>query len=61
MATLVYKKSKNLKAVQELLGHSKITTSMRYTKALSDDVNAAINSVDVDNQTQQVEILEFKK
>jgi site-specific recombinase XerC len=58
---LVYKKSKNLKAVQELLGHSKITTSMRYTKALSDDVNAAINSVDVDNQTQQVEILEFKK
>ncbi len=61
MATLVYKKSKNLKAVQELLGHSKITTSMRYTKALSDDVNAAINSVDVDNQTQQAEILVFKK
>ena len=61
MATLVYKKTKNLKAVQELLGHSKITTSMRYTKALADDVNEAINSVDLDNETQQAEILEFKK
>ena len=61
MATLVYKKTKNLKAVQELLGHSKITTSMRYTKALADDVNEAINSVDLDNETQQAEILQFKK
>ena len=60
MATLVYKKSKNLRAVQELLGHTKITTSMRYTKALADDVNEAINSVDLDNQIKQTEILEFK-
>ncbi len=36
-ATLIYKRSKNLRAVQLLLGHSKIENTIRYLGIEVDD------------------------
>ncbi|GLK71676.1 tyrosine-type recombinase/integrase [Ancylobacter dichloromethanicus] len=43
-ATRTLRASKNLKAVQNLLGHSDIKTTMRYAHALTEDVAEAMNA-----------------
>lgn len=48
-ATRVLRASKNLKAVQNLLGHATITTTARYAHALEDDVRDALSAVESRN------------
>lgn len=43
-ATRTLRGSGNLKAVQNMLGHSKITTTAKYAHALQDDVRAAMEA-----------------
>lgn len=43
--TTAYKKTKDLRAVQELLGHSKPETSARYAAVDADDLRAAVLAV----------------
>jgi integrase len=45
-ATRVYRASRNLKAVQRLLGHAAIATTMRYIRGDADDVRAAMLAVE---------------
>ena len=59
-ATLLLKKSKNLKAVQSQLGHSKITTSMKYAKLIDEDEFEAINMEESKANTEN-KVVEFKK
>lgn len=46
-ATLIYKKTGNLRAVQLLLGHSKIESKVRYLGVEVDDALAIAEQVDV--------------
>lgn len=46
-ATLIYKKTGNLRAVQLLLGHSKIESTVRYLGVEVDDALAIAEQVDV--------------
>jgi integrase len=43
-ATRTYRASRNLKAVQKMLGHEDIRTTMRYLKSDTDDVRAAMEA-----------------
>jgi integrase len=55
-ATRTLRASKNLKAVQRMLGHQDITTTARYAHALKDDVLAAMEAVQSqDNPRQETE------
>jgi integrase len=46
-ATLIYRKTGNLRAVQLLLGHSKIESTVRYLGVEVDDALAIAEQVDV--------------
>jgi len=46
-ATLIYKKTGNLRAVQLLLGHTKIQSTVRYLGIEVDDALAIAEQVDV--------------
>jgi integrase len=46
-ATLIYKKTGNLRAVQLLLGHTKIESTVRYLGIEVDDALAAAEQIDV--------------
>ena len=59
-ATLLLKKSKNLKAVQKQLGHAKITTTMKYAKLIDEDEFEAIN-INENKANTENKVVEFKK
>jgi len=46
-ATLIYKKTGNLRAVQLLLGHTKIESTVRYLRIEVDDALAVAEQIDV--------------
>jgi len=46
-ATLIYKKTGNLRAVQLLLGHRKIESTVRYLGIEVDDALAVAEQIDV--------------
>jgi integrase len=46
-ATLIYKKTENLRAVQLLLGHTKIESTVRYLGIEVDDALAVAEQIDV--------------
>jgi integrase len=46
-ATLIYKKTGNLRAVQLLLGHTKIENTVRYLGIEVDDALAVAEQIDV--------------
>ena len=46
-ATLIYKKTGNLRAVQLLLGHTKIESTVRYLGIELDDALAVAEQIDV--------------
>ena len=46
-ATLIYKKTGNLRAVQLLLGHTKIESTVRYLGIEVDDALAVSEQIDV--------------
>ena len=46
-ATLVYKKTGNLRAVQLVLGHTKIESAVRYLGIEVDDALAVAEQIDV--------------
>jgi site-specific recombinase XerC len=46
-ATLIYKKTGNLRAVQLLLGHTKIESTVRYLGIEVDDALALAEQIDV--------------
>jgi integrase len=46
-ATLIYKKAGNLRAVQLLLGHTKIESTVRYLGIEVDDALAVAEQIDV--------------
>ena len=46
-ATLIYKKTGNLRAVQLLLGHTKIESTIRYLGIEVDDALAVAEQIDV--------------
>ena len=46
-ATLIYKKKGNLRAVQLLLGHTKIESTVRYLGIEVDDALAVAKQIDV--------------
>ncbi len=46
-ATLIYRKSENLRAVQLLLGHSKVESAVRYLGIEVDDTLAIAEQVDI--------------
>jgi len=46
-ATLIYKKTGNLRAVQLLLGHTKIESTVRYLGLEVDDALAEAEQIDV--------------
>jgi integrase len=46
-ATLIYKKTGNLRAVQLLLGHTKIESTVRYVGIEVDDALAVAEQIDV--------------
>ena len=46
-ATLIYKKTGNLRAVQLLLGHTKIESTARYLGIEVDDALAVAEQIDV--------------
>ncbi len=46
-ATLIYKKSGNLRAVQLLLGHTKVESTVRYLGIEVDDALAVAEQIDV--------------
>ena len=54
-ATLIYKKTGNLRAVQLLLGHTKIESTVRYLGIEVDDALAVAEQIDVWCQTRTSE------
>ena len=46
-ASLIYKKTKNLRAVQILLGHSKLESTVRYLGIEVDDALEIAEQIDV--------------
>jgi integrase len=46
-ATLIYKKTGNLRAVQPLLGHTKVESTVRYLGIEVDDALAVAEQIDV--------------
>ena len=46
-ATLIYKKTKNLRAVQILLGHTKLESTVRYLGIEVDDALELSETVDI--------------
>ena len=46
-ATLIYRKTGNLRAVQLLLGHSKVESTVRYLAIEVDDALAIAEQVDI--------------
>ena len=52
-ATRTLRASKNLRAVQEMLGHADIKTTMRYAHALVDDVAEAMTARVVDEAARR--------
>ena len=46
-ATLLYRKTKNLRAVQLLLGHSKLDSAVRYLGIEIDDAQEMSEQIDV--------------
>jgi integrase len=46
-ATLIYKKTGNLRAVQLLLGHTKVESTVRYLGVEVDDAFAVAEQIDV--------------
>ena len=46
-ATLIYRKTGNLRAVQLLLGHSKVESTVRYLGIEVDDALAIAEQVDI--------------
>jgi integrase len=46
-ATLIYRKTGNLRAVQLLLGHSKVESTVRYPGIEVDDALAIAEQVDI--------------
>lgn len=46
-ATLIYKKTGNLRAVQLLLGHTKVESTVRYLGIEFDDALAVAEQIDV--------------
>ncbi|MGQ3673118.1 tyrosine-type recombinase/integrase [Xanthobacter sp. TB0136] len=54
-ATRTLRASKNLKAVQEMLGHTDIKTTMRYAHAMKDDVAEAMRARQADEAVRRAE------
>ena len=46
-ATLIYKKTKNLRAVQILLGHTKLESTVRYLGIEVDDALEISETIDI--------------
>jgi site-specific recombinase XerC len=46
-ATLIYKKTKNLRAVQILLGHTKLESTVRYLGIEVDDALELSETIDI--------------
>jgi len=46
-ATLIYKKTKNLRAVQVFLGHSKLESTVRYLGIEVDDARELSETIDI--------------
>ena len=46
MATRTLRDSKNIRIVQKLLGHGRVTTTERYAHVTNDDIRAAMESVE---------------
>lgn len=46
-ATLIYKKTKNLRAVQILLGHTKLESTVRYLGIEVDDALKLSETIDI--------------
>jgi site-specific recombinase XerC len=46
-ASLIYKKTKNLRAVQILLGHTKLESTVRYLGIEVDDALELSESIDI--------------
>ena len=46
-ATLIYRRTGNLRAVQLLLGHTKIESTVRYLGAEVDDALEIVEKIDV--------------
>ena len=46
-ATLIYKKTKNLRAVQILLGHTKLESTVRYLSIEVDDALELSETIDI--------------
>jgi integrase len=46
-ATLIYKKTENLRAVQLLLGHTKIESTVRYLGIEVDDALVVAEQIDI--------------
>lgn len=59
--TRTLRASKNLKAVQMMLGHADIKTTMRYAHALLDDVAEAMASRPADEETRRAAFEEREK
>jgi integrase len=60
-ATRVLRKTGNIKTVQRMLGHSNITTTMRYAHVLVDDVREAMEDVDKAQSRHKVVAIRKKK
>lgn len=54
-ATRTLRASKDLKAVQEMLGHTDIKTTMRYAHAMKDDVAEAMNARQTDEAARRAD------
>lgn len=51
-ATWILKNTQNIKITKEILGHSSIVTTTKYAHVLDDEKRAAVNSICVQNFTQ---------